>query len=221
MLIRLRAESKGSSATRGSAAQRAFFARPSFAAYSTRAHSVGSPSALPPAPGSASLQRASAFASSASGPKLCCTSMRFWVRVPVLSEQTTWAQPRVSTAVRRRMTAPWRLMRVTPMLSTMVTTAASPSGTAATARLTATMKLESTVARSVLPARHRSKPKMNTQMASTSALSERLRAASFNCRGVLPWDVAASTPAMRPISVSMPVAVTSSLPRPALTVLPM
>ncbi|MBO5496334.1 MAG: cation-translocating P-type ATPase, partial [Oscillospiraceae bacterium] len=55
------------------------------------------------------------------------------VRVPVLSEQITWAQPRVSTAVSRRMMALRLDMLVTPMESTMVTTATSPSGMAATA----------------------------------------------------------------------------------------
>ena len=53
----------------------------------------------------------------------------------------TWVQPRVSTAVRRRMTA-WRWdILVTPMESTTVTTVARPSGMAATARETATMKV--------------------------------------------------------------------------------
>ena len=51
-----------------------------------------------------------------------------------------WVQPKVSTAVSLRMMA-FRLdMLVTPMESTMVTTAARPSGIAATARDTATIK---------------------------------------------------------------------------------
>lgn len=64
--------------------------------------------------------------------------------VPVLSEQITCVQPSVSTAVRRRMTAFSRDIFVTPMESTTVTTVASPSGMAATARETATMKVFST-----------------------------------------------------------------------------
>ena len=50
-------------------------------------------------------------------------------------------QPRVSTAVRRRMTALRWLILVTPMDSTTVTTVARPSGMAATARETATIKV--------------------------------------------------------------------------------
>ena len=71
------------------------------------------------------------------------TVMRFWVRVPVLSEQITDAQPRVSTAGRRLTMAPRPAMRCTPMASTMVTMAGSPSGIAATARLTAVRNMPS------------------------------------------------------------------------------
>ena len=37
--------------------------------------------------------------------KTCSTSIRFWVRVPVLSEQITDTQPRLSTAFRSFMMA--------------------------------------------------------------------------------------------------------------------
>ena len=87
-----------------------------------------------------------------SSPKKSTTVILFWVRVPVLSEQMTWAQPRVSTAVRRRMTALRLDMLVTPMESTMVTTVARPSGMAATARDTATMKVLMMVSRWKSPA---------------------------------------------------------------------
>ena len=62
------------------------------------------------------------------------TVIWFLVRVPVLSEQITEAQPRVSTAGRRLMMALRRAIRPTPTASTMVTMAGSPSGMAATAR---------------------------------------------------------------------------------------
>ena len=105
----------------------------------TSAHSVGSPTASPSV-SSASEQSAMARASSASSsPKLSTTVILFCVSVPVLSVQMTCAQPSVSTAVRRRITAPRLDMAVTPIERTMVTTAASPSGTAATARLTASI----------------------------------------------------------------------------------
>ena len=61
-----------------------------------------------------------------------------------MSEQMIWAQPRVSTAVSLRMMAFLLDILVTPMDSTMVTTATRPSGMAATARETATMKVFST-----------------------------------------------------------------------------
>ncbi len=67
------------------------------------------------------------------------TVIWFCVSVPVLSEQMTVAQPSVSTAVSLRMSA-WRLtIRCIPNARQMVTTAGSPSGTAAIARLTAIM----------------------------------------------------------------------------------
>ena len=64
--------------------------------------------------------------------------MAFCVSVPVLSVQMTCAQPSVSTAGRRRTSALRRAMRVVPSASTIVVTAGSPSGIAATASATAT-----------------------------------------------------------------------------------
>jgi hypothetical protein len=55
------------------------------------------------------------------------------VSVPVLSEQITATEPRVSTAGRRRMIALRRAIRCTPTASAIVTTAGSPSGITATA----------------------------------------------------------------------------------------
>ena len=67
------------------------------------------------------------------------------VRVPVLSEQITLTEPRVSTAGRRRMMALRRAMRWTPMASVMVMIAGRPSGMAATARPTAARNMSSAV----------------------------------------------------------------------------
>jgi len=63
--------------------------------------------------------------------------MRFSVRVPVLSEQITVTEPSVSTAGSLRTRARRWAMRPAPSASAIVTTAGSPSGMAATARLTA------------------------------------------------------------------------------------
>ena len=65
------------------------------------------------------------------------TVIRFWVRVPVLSEQMTVTEPRVSTAGSLRISARRRSIRWAPRARAMVTTVGSPSGIAATAMLTA------------------------------------------------------------------------------------
>ncbi len=72
------------------------------------------------------------------------TVISFRVSVPVLSEQMTVVQPRVSTAGRRRMMARRFAARCTPIASAPVTTAARASGTAAIARLTPQMSISST-----------------------------------------------------------------------------
>ena len=211
--IIFRPESKGASPHRGCFSSKRAFSSPLAAAKFTSAASVGSPTALPSS-STASLHRAIAVASSSVGPVCSTTVILFWVSVPVLSEQMTWVQPSVSTAVSRRITAWCLLMLVTPMLSTTVTTVASPSGMAATARDTATMNVLSTVSSVNSPATTRSKIKMNTQMPSTSLLMVLPSSFSFRCKGVCSCSVWASTPAILPISVPMPVAVITALPRP-------
>ena len=63
------------------------------------------------------------------------TSIQFCVSVPVLSEQTTLTQPRVST-VGKCLTITFLLaIRMTPRANVTVTTIGRPSGMAATARL--------------------------------------------------------------------------------------
>ena len=64
------------------------------------------------------------------------TVILFSVSVPVLSVQITVAQPSASTACNFRTITFFLTMRCTPIASVIVTTAGSPSGTAATARLT-------------------------------------------------------------------------------------
>ena len=64
------------------------------------------------------------------------TVISFFVSVPVLSDAMTVAEPSVSTAARWRTMALRLAMRCTPSDSTAVTTAGSPSGTAATASAT-------------------------------------------------------------------------------------
>ena len=106
------------------------------------------------------------------------------------------------------------------MDSTTVTTVANPSGTAATARLTAIIKVSNTTFRWKSPALSKENTKMNTLIPSTSQLKIRLNWASLICKGVWlssAWD---KIPAIFPISVSMPVPVMMARPRPYTTVLP-
>ena len=67
----------------------------------------------------------------------------FSVRVPVLSEQIVVAEPKVSTEDRRRINALRLIISRIPNARLMVTTAGSPSGTAAIARLTEMMNISS------------------------------------------------------------------------------
>src|SRR5690606_36507698 len=62
------------------------------------------------------------------------TVILFWVSVPVLSEQITDAQPKVSTEGSLRTIALRLIIRCTPRARAMVTIAGRPSGIAATAR---------------------------------------------------------------------------------------
>ena len=72
--------------------------------------------------------------------RIFCTDIWFVVSVPVLSEQITEQQPSVSTAGRCRMSAFRFAMRRVPSARHVVTTAGRPSGMAATARATASLK---------------------------------------------------------------------------------
>ena len=88
--------------------------------------------------------------------------------MPVLSEQIICAQPRVSTAVSLLMTAFLCDILVTPIESTIVTTATSPSGIAATASEIASMKVSIMTSMLRRPALITPRAKMNAQMTSTS-----------------------------------------------------
>ena len=216
VLIILRALSNGASATRGSCARSALGDSPCVTAQRTSAASVGSPVTVSVSGScTASAHSAMAVASRRSSlPADAVTVMRFCVSVPVLSVQMICAQPSVSTAVSRRMTALRRLMFVTPIDSTIVTTAASPSGMAATARLTAMRNVSSTTRPLIVPAR--STPTANTiaQMPSTSHVRMRLSCDRRSCSGVLFSFVCVSASAICPICVCMPVPVTTARPRP-------
>ena len=179
---------------------------------------------------SASEQRAIVLARSfLSAVNSSTTVILFWVRVPVLSEQIIWVQPRVSTAVSLRMRACLFDMAVTPMERIIVTTAGSPSGMAATARAMAAMKVFSPVSPSTFHEKlwpeirnDSTIPIMNTamQIPITSFVRNFESSDIFFCSGVCSFSASLSASAILPISVSMPVAVTTALPRPYTTVEP-
>ena len=134
------------------------------------------------------------------------------VRVPVLSEQITVVQPSVSTAVMRLTMARCCAMAYMPSASVTVSTAGSPSGVAATASASEV----SSICAHGSP-RHRPSAKMIvTTMAAISTSLCASPSICF-CSGVAPVSACANMVASRPISVCMPVPVTSSSARPRVT----
>ena len=219
MVIRLRWEEKGISPTRG--ARRSRWAFPSRQAR-RKAASVGSPRISPRSPASALEQRvASSRANWASRlsrlprprlPEKATAVILFWVRVPVLSEQITPVLPKVSTAGMCRTMARCLASLLTPMASTMVTTAVSPSGMAATPRLTAMRNISNGSLCWSSPSR-----KMTPHTASTPSPRSFPVSFSRSCSGVWGASSRAIIPAIFPTAVSMPVAATTPAPAPAVT----
>ena len=220
--ISFRPESKGRSATRGNRSSSRFWSTPSRAAATTSAPSVGSPEAVgAPAFHSSRASEQRAPASMASRRRTpgkshtCCTVILFWVRVPVLSEQTTPAQPRVSTAGSFFTMAFRPASRWMPRARTMVTMAGRPSGMAATARETAVRNISS----SPFP--------WNSPTPNITAHTARHRkdrdldiSPIRRWSGVSPSPLSRSRPAICPIWVPIPVATTRAVPRPAVISVP-
>ena len=138
------------------------------------------------------------------------------VSVPVLSVQITVAQPRVSTAGNRRTSTFRAAMRCTPTASAIVTTAGSPSGTAATASETAAIN-------TCMSGHPRSSPATATTATMPPQIYSKvwLTFASRRCSGVTDSSAVASRWAILPSSVCMPVATTSANPAPVVTDVPM
>ena len=103
---------------------------------------------------------------------------------------------------------------VTPIERTIVTTVASPSGIAATAKLTATIKELRTGSKWKSPALIILNANINKQIPKTIQVSVLLNCASFICKGVLPSSACVRAVAILPISVFIPVSVITALPRP-------
>ena len=135
-----------------------------------------------------------------------------------MSEQIICVQPRVSTAVIFRIIAFFFDILVTPMESTIVITATSPSGIAATARAIAVINESRAISKKALSPNTTfvkiSNAKMNTHTPKTSFVSTFESCSSLISRGVLPSSARVMALAILPISVSIPVAVTTALPLP-------
>ena len=142
------------------------------------------------------------------------------VRVPVLSEQMTEAEPRVSTLVSLLTTALWVAMRCTPRARTTDRIAGRPSGTAATASETPSRRAGTIVSGVRSRARSSRVPTTTTAMMTTTIPSiVEITWISF-CRGVSSSSTESSICAIEPISVSAPVATTTARPVPWATEVP-
>jgi hypothetical protein len=143
------------------------------------------------------------------------------VSVPVLSEAITDAEPSVSTDDSFLTIARCLAIRCTPNAKTTDKIAARPSGTAATASETPSSKIV------VASAAVRTSEIMNTVTTTTTAMIRTalpgirpIRPTSI-CSGVGSSWVSSNMPAVEPISVAIPVAVTMARPVPWATAVPL
>ena len=105
-------------------------------------------------------------------------------------------------------------MRCTPSESTAVTTAGRPSGTAATASATPRMSTSKIAEKPRTSSTRMIVAIITTAMTMTTTPSSLPTRSSSFCSGVVSVGASFSTPAMRPISVCIPVATTTARPRP-------
>ncbi len=145
----------------------------------------------------------------------------FRVRVPVLSEHTTEADPNVSTDDSFLTIARSPAMRCTPKASTTDRIAGSPSGTAATASDTPTSNTSTRSEASPMSVVSRMAATTTTAMTTTASPRVRPIRSTSRCSGVRSSSVWPSRRATVPISVAMPVAVTTARPRPRVTAVPL
>ena len=217
----MRLESKASSFVRGNSFSSSSLRIPNRADRSSRASSVGSPMRSPPS-STPSLHRVIPFKNSlcSSFPrsffpssfwlvKQLSTVILFWVRVPVLSEQTTLTAPSVSTEGSFLTMVCTFTILVTLNARQIVTTAGSPSGTAATARDMAVISISIRFLFCTSAMTKRAAQRSRDRMLSSFPSSP-----SLFCSGVSSSWLSLMREAIFPISVSIPVAVTIPSPRP-------
>ena len=128
----------------------------------------------------------------------------------------TVTDPSVSTAGSLRTRALRRAIRRAPRARATVTTAGSPSGMAATARLTATRNIVSGDSPRATPA-----AKTTAQTTKASPASPLPRVERRRWSGVWPPACSCSSSATRPRAVDIPVVSTMPAPRPYTTAVPL
>ena len=147
----------------------------------------------------------------------------FFVSVPVLSEQITDAEPSVSTDDSFFTIACRRAMRCTPSASTTDRIAGRPSGTAATASETPSSSTSTTSRRRRDVGGEQDRADDHDGDRRSTAMPEHAPDAvdlALQRRALLLGARRAGA-ATLPISVAMPVAVTTARPRPRVTAVPL
>ena len=146
----------------------------------------------------------------------CRAVISLRVRVPVLSEQMTVTEPRVSTAGSLRVMALRRTICCTPNARVMVMMAGRPSGMAATAKPMAA--IISSVGAKLWT--NQPMPSIPTAMMRMITARTRPKAVIWRVSGVSRVSISVIRRVIRPSSVRAPVAVTTPVPMPAATRVP-
>ena len=143
---------------------------------------------------------------------ICRVVIWFSVRVPVLSEQIAEVDPSVSVELRSFTTALCSARSRVPMDSSVVTTVGRPVGIAPIATVTASRNRSSR-------GRPRAEPATTITKIVPAASQAKTLASWFiwRCSGDASELTSPSIPAMWPISVDMPVSVTTNVPVPRVT----
>ena len=131
-----------------------------------------------------------------------------------MSVQIIWTHPSVSTAVSFLIIAFCLAILVTPIDNKIVTTAAKPSGIAATAKLIANINESITKLIVILGLFKRLIANIQMQMLITIIVKSLLNLFNLFCKGVKLFLLSLITFAILPISVFIPVEVTLKIPLP-------
>mmetsp|Transcript_29783 Transcript_29783/g.50026 ORF Transcript_29783/g.50026 Transcript_29783/m.50026 type:complete len:297 (-) Transcript_29783:424-1314(-) len=143
----------------------------------------------------------------------CCTVMRFWVRVPVLSEAMIVVEPRVSTASRFFTSTFFLCIRLAVRASDTVTVASRPSGTLATM----IPIMNTTFLMTPVPSTMPTAKKVTPRTIATMEIKWMNLAISMEIGESL-VEVSVARPAICPIAVLSAVPTTTPIPWPVVTI---